>query len=723
MNGPGPDQMLQRLVRQARQTLWVTALCWLPVVVTAALLPDPLWLRVSLTALVLAFLAIWLENWLGRLDLQTIARHLDREYQQLQDSTELLLRSPRSAVEGLQAARTRRELRALAPGIRARVAWPMLVSAAALIAGLGAILVAIWLVWIPGSAGSADRAEGILQPSLVTVRVTPPAYTGLPGYNTTSMDLQVPEGSRVDWRLLVPPGVAAVAWQSDRGVSIPAQLDDANAAGDVTQQVVISLQAQSSEIYRMTWTHAETTRAGDFHTLVVDRDLPPELTVLSPEQSPALIAADQPPVALFSLEARDDYGLGEASILATVASGAGENVRFRENRFEFDPPRAASEGGQVFSRQWHLIDLGMAPGDELYFQALVSDRREPQPNQARTAVMMLRWAAGESPTALAIDGIAVDLLPEYFRSQRQIIIDTERLLDDQESISAAEGYRRAQGLALDQKSLRLRYGQYLGEEYSSDIGVSAPQAAPLADGHGEESFAEHLAHAGESGGGHGHEAEEHGPVSATIGSLPEFMADFVHTHDSAEQATLFDEKTRETLQAALSAMWAAELALHLRQPAQALPHEYRALDLIKQVQQANRIYVRRAGFEPPPLDEEKRLSGELEEARPPLSRMPTVTDEGPWQAAWAALADDWLSDQQPVIAAAVLRLPEAERAQARLSLARLAASSGRCGECINALRAMLWRHGPTPTAAAASLKSGPERELARRYFQLLEPGQ
>ena len=42
-------------------------------------------------------------------------------------------------------------------------------------------------------------------------------------------------------------------------------------------------------------------------------------------------------------------------------------------------------------------------------------------------------------------------------------------------------------------------------------------------------------------------------MATTIGGLPDFMADFVDAHDSAEQATLFDAKTRETLKAARKA--------------------------------------------------------------------------------------------------------------------------------------------------------------------------
>ncbi|MEJ7662792.1 MAG: hypothetical protein WKG07_38620 [Hymenobacter sp.] len=54
------------------------------------------------------------------------------------------------------------------------------------------------------------------------------------------------------------------------------------------------------------------------------------------------------------------------------------------------------------------------------------------------------------------------------------------------------------------------------------------------------------------------------------------------------------------LHAVLDEMWAAELRLRTGQPAAARPFEYRALRLLKQVQQQTRAYVKKAGFSPTP---------------------------------------------------------------------------------------------------------------------------
>ena len=62
-------------------------------------------------------------------------------------------------------------------------------------------------------------------------------------------------------------------------------------------------------------------------------------------------------------------------------------------------------------------------------------------------------------------------------------------------------------------------------------------------------------------------------------------------------------------------MWDAELHLRLYDPEKSLPYQYRALKLLKEISQDSRIYVHRTGFEPPPLKEEKRLTGDLTEIK------------------------------------------------------------------------------------------------------------
>jgi hypothetical protein len=84
-------------------------------------------------------------------------------------------------------------------------------------------------------------------------------------------------------------------------------------------------------------------------------------------------------------------------------------------------------------------------------------------------------------------------------------------------------------------------------------------------------------------------------------------------------------------------MWEAELRLRTGRLRDALPFENEALRRLKALQQKSRIYVKRVGFEPPPLEPaETRLSGDLDDVRRPRVRR-TVTPERPWPALRAAL--------------------------------------------------------------------------------------
>jgi hypothetical protein len=60
--------------------------------------------------------------------------------------------------------------------------------------------------------------------------------------------------------------------------------------------------------------------------------------------------------------------------------------------------------------------------------------------------------------------MGVDLMPDYFRSQRQLIIDTEKLIADRNKLPQKEFNSTSNDLGFDQKALRLRYGQFMGDE-------------------------------------------------------------------------------------------------------------------------------------------------------------------------------------------------------------------------------------------------------------------
>jgi hypothetical protein len=234
-----------------------------------------------------------------------------------------------------------------------------------------------------------------------------------------------------------------------------------------------------------------------------------------------------------------------------------------------------------------LKELGMEPGDELYFFVRATDNApDPHTTQSPTYTLRLPGQQGEALESTALPSM---VKPESLRSQRQIILDTEQLLADQPRIAAAELRARSEKIAGDQAKLRLRYGQFLGEESSLFGG----------DEHGEGDGHDH---------GGGHSAAAPAPGGFGTGNI---AAQFGHAHDQEDNATIFDPQTKAILRRALTAMWDAEKQLRAITPKPALPYEYRALEAIKELQQAERVYLHRTAFVPPALKEEKRMSGEL----------------------------------------------------------------------------------------------------------------
>jgi hypothetical protein len=266
--------------------------------------------------------------------------------------------------------------------------------------------------------------------------------------------------------------------------------------------------------------------------------------------------------------------------------------------------------------------------------------------------MILRWPPPQAEMATGLDGLARKVMPAYFRSQRQIIIDAEALLKEKPRLEPDRYLRRSDAIGVDQRLLRLRYGQFLGEESegapqvpptsdplpTSDAPLPANDAQPPASAPAEEA-----SHA--PGDGHDHGEGEPPQRRAVFGEEEQVLERFGHTHDIPEAATLLDPKTRELLRAALDEMWRSEVHLRQAHPEDALPYAYRALDLIKQVQQSERIYLQKVGVELAPVDASRRLSGErkglgdrsdpLREATP---RDRTLVD------AWRTLTDAQGSD-------------------------------------------------------------------------------
>lgn len=413
--------------------------------------------------------------------------------------------------------------------------------------------------------------------SVLSVHVTPPPYTKLPAITSAPKEMQIPENSQVRWCVTLPSGV------DSEQQALRIQLSNGQTLNFVQQGAAHCAAWQASETVFWSWSaDPAKTRI----VLKVQLDQAPQIKLSAPTDMVQVLAQDAKQVRI-ALRITDDYQITQATMHMTLARGSGENIRFSDK--EMPIPQGKDSKLREWDKLWSLSELGMEPGDELYFFIRATDNADKNPHITRSPTYTLRLP---SPEAAAEETTALPTLVkvESLRSQRQIIIDTEQLLADMKAnpkLNPNLIRTRSETIAADQGALRRRYGKFLGEE-SSLFGDD--------DGdHGD-----HDSH--DSHDGHGKSGDK-APV--------DLAAQYGHAHDQEENATLFDEATKKILRRALVAMWDAEKSLRAIAPASALAPENKALEAIKQLQQADRIYLHKAAFTPPAIKEEKRLTGDV----------------------------------------------------------------------------------------------------------------
>ena len=746
LRAQGQASQQLRAVRQHYASRYAAALL-LPTLAAALLLwsaaqhwPALPPLAVALAGAGVLALSAWAGAPLRHLDAAAAARQLDRRYPELEDSTGLLLQNPTHLplLGRLQYERIAQRLtQLLANG-------PALLPFAFRRAGLlsaGLLLAALGLRWLPtGSTAAApapvavrlhpDPTQPVGTPAgparleQVRLLVAPPAYTRQAAFAPAGASFSCPAGSRVRWLVRVSgAGAAPVLELGSRRVAlrpVPGQ-----PLAYATEQVLAT-----SVLYRLRL----AGQVSDDYAIDVRPDHPPTVRLQSPKPY-TLIAArgTRPEVALQAL-VRDDYGLTQAELVLTIATGEGEAVKFRETRRDLSAPLAGQPTQAHLSSQLSLPQLGLHPGDELYLYLQAHDNHG---QRARSDTYLVQWQ-DTAAQASALDlGLGVNTAPAYFRSERQIIIDTEKLLAEKKKLTAAEFANRANALGFDQQALRLRYGKFLGEEAEKTLGPAAgppvadEPALPIA----EEEAPHPAAPAEHDEHDHDHAAGGTRPHDAPTAATDALLDAYVHKHDDAETADFLEPAVKAKLQAVLSEMWAAELRLRTGQPAAARPYEYRALRLLKEVQQQTRAYVRKAGYVPPPLPEATlRLTGELKGAAAPHEHA-TVPAPAAQPAVRAALR--WLAAAragQPPHPADLRLLEPASAALAGAAVQRPAfylpalkalrqlAAATRAGRPAPTAQLALAEQGltallPVPTPAAPPAPA-PDR-LARRYFQEL----
>ncbi|MDY8137973.1 tryptophan-rich sensory protein [Aquimarina sp. 2201CG5-10] len=437
-----------------------------------------------------------------------------------------------------------------------------------------------------------------LESQVLTIRY--PRYTRIPALNTSEMDIKAVEGSRLLWKLQFNTDVQSVVMES-LGNEHPMKLVDG--------KYILRSVVHTSGFYNFKFIDNQgVSYTSDLYAIKMIEDQSPVVEIKELKQFTTFSFGESKNLS-FTTSISDDFGIADTYIIATVSKGSGESVKFREEKLGFDTKFSKGNKKLNLSKKINLDQMKMEPGDELYFYVEAVDQKQPKPNKSRseTFFAVIKDTVSDQ---FAVEGtMGVDLMPDYFRSQRQLIIDTEKLLSDKPKLTEKDFKFKSNELGFDQKVLRLKYAEFMGDEseFSEATEENTENHVEEDHDHEEDPLAQYT---------HKHDSEnEHNLVEEKKegNSKEDPLSEYLHNHQDPEESTLFTQSLKSKLRQALNEMWDAELYLRLYTPEKSLPYQYKALKLIQEIKNSARIYVHRIGFDPPPIKEDKRLTGKIDE--------------------------------------------------------------------------------------------------------------
>ncbi|MBJ2135307.1 DUF4175 domain-containing protein [Paraglaciecola chathamensis] len=558
------------------------------------------------------------------------------------------------------------------------------------------------------------------------VAVTPPNYAiGFNGFKrnqTQTLDMQVLAGSKVQWKLVFsnePQG-------QNQPYSIQVNNTQLSLEHTSDGKHTASTVVKRAAVYQVL-DHQRRVLA--VHSIKVIPDESPQISFVAPQATITEIKSqneNRKPTISTQVVISDDFALSKVEILASVAKGSGESVKFRDSVFTFDTINTV-DGQQLYSKEWNLSALGMEPGDELYFSVKAWDNRENQPQLTQSSTKVIRWL-GEDIDTVFSEGTVIDNMPAYFKSQRQIIIDTKALIAQRLALTEHEFNHTSQELGVAQADLKHKYGQFVGDEVSGitrtmEDGASRQHnnehdAEEAHEDHkNHEEHSEHEEPAEGSHDAHQHE-DEHGLTEDKSG-YQSVIEQFGHAHGETDVAIFkapggIEQNPRVMMKRAIAYMWQAEGQLRLNRPQDALPFEEQALIWLNRTKKAQRIYVKRLGFEPPPVSEQRRYQAELTDINTEAQHTPNVINDTDVRTLTKAIAllnaplrvnapfnaqeKELLSQTEVLLNSLLDETPEVIEALA--SLAQIQRSNRRtpnqCSSCVPRLTGQLWRLLPSP---------------------------
>jgi hypothetical protein len=309
------------------------------------------------------------------------------------------------------------------------------------------------------------------------------------------------------------------------------------------------------------------------------------------------------PTGTLPIRARalDDYGVAELTLHWVHSRGSGESFDFMEGQWTWDD-QLPIDGGREASLDLPLGELDLEPGDVLHVRAVALDANDVTgPGVGVSATRQIRISeADDFGDVTTLIGFPIEREREPLLSQRMIILLTEELRDTVASLTGERLLAEARSIADEQARLRARIGEQI---FSRATGAMQDPEAHLDFEEGEaEVFLDEL-----------ETAVEQGPVidpETGIASIANVEIP-AHEHDSDPIVAI-----NRSLLTVYNYMWEAERELRSAMLDPSLVPQHRALELLQEMRNAERVFARGRVVVPPIDVAGVRGSGEIDDADP-----------------------------------------------------------------------------------------------------------
>ncbi len=290
--------------------------------------------------------------------------------------------------------------------------------------------------------------------------VSPPNYTKLSIKNFTLENLEVLENSTIRWQLTCSENTDKVKFVKDGLKKTACQKNKNKYIFETValNNFVFNFELESNSGLKYT---------SEIFEIKVNKDATPIISINKDDVIYLEYYEIEPQNV--SLKINDDFGIDKVELFTTVSSGSGESVKFRDSTILVYKNKNGTNDINL-NQKINLPEWNLKPGEEFYYHFKAYDNKVPKPNIGRSNNFLIVIEDTTEVASFVGSDFPINTMPAYFRSQRQIIIDTEKLIAKKSTISEEEYLALSNEIANDQKILRLRYGKFLGEEFESTAG-------------------------------------------------------------------------------------------------------------------------------------------------------------------------------------------------------------------------------------------------------------